>query len=186
MEDKRIIELYWQRDESAIRETDIRYGAYCYAIANNILHSREDSEECVNDTWMQTWNTIPPKRPERLQLFLARITRNLSFNKYKAMAAKKRGSGEIALVLDELEECIAAASDTESTCLAAELGREISAFVRSLPEREGNLFIRRYFFTEPITVIAKHYALTENTVCVSLSRTRKKLRTHLEKEGYFI
>ena len=163
MEDSRIIELYWQRNPNAIAETEQKYGAYCFRVADNILKSREDSEECVNDTWLRAWNVIPPKRPEVLQMFLAKITRSIAFNRFEARTAGKRGGGETALVLEELSECIAGSSD---------------------PEREGNVFVRRCFFNETIEEIGKRYGLTKNHTAVILSRTRKKLRTHLMKEGY--
>ena len=121
MEDGQIIDLYWQRNTDAITETDIKYGAYCFTIAHNILNSREDSEECVNDTWLRAWNAMPPRKPDRLQMFLAKITRNLSFNRYNARTADKRGGGEIVLVLDELAECLASESDTESAYRLKEL-----------------------------------------------------------------
>ena len=185
MEDNQIVELYFQRKADAIKETDSKYGSYCFAIADNILHNREDSEECVNDTWLSAWNAMPPQRPNMLRMFLAKITRNLSFNRFHARNAEKRGGGEINLVLDELAECIANESDTENEYLAKELEQCIRLFVRELPEREGNVFVRRYFFTEPVSMIAKRYGMTENNVMVTLSRTRKKLKAHLEKEGYF-
>lgn len=185
MEDDRIVELYWQKNTVAITESKNKYGAYCFTIAENILHNKEDSEECVNDTWLHTWNAIPPQRPHRLQMFLAKITRNLSFNRLKAKTAKKRGGGEIFLVLDELAECLASESDVENSYAVKELGQHINSFVRTLPEQEGNVFARRYFFTEPVALIAKRYGLTENHVMVILSRTRKKLKTLLIKEGYF-
>ena len=184
MDDSRIIELYWQRNADAIRESDRKYGPYCFAIARNILGSREDSEECVNDTWMAAWNAMPPQKPGRLQIFLAKITRNLSFNRYNAMTAKKRGGGEIALVLDELAECLASESNVEHEYEAKELGASIRKFVRGLPERDGNVFVRRYFFTESGAQIAGRYGLTENNVQVILSRTRKKLKAHLIEEGF--
>ena len=185
MEDSRIVELYWQKNADAIKETDSKYGAYCFSIAENILHSKEDAEECVNDTWLKTWNAIPPQKPNKLQLFLAKITRNLSFNRYKAKAAEKRGGGEMPIVLDELAECVAGDATVEQSYAAKELERCIGAFVRTLPEREGNVFVRRYFFTESVSQIAKLYGLTENHVMVILSRTRKKLKTQLIKEGFF-
>ncbi len=186
MEDYQIIELYWNRDEDAIEKTSQKYGAYCFAIANNILNNQEDSEECVNDTWLKAWNAMPPQKPDNLKLFLAKITRNLSLNRMEAQNAKKRGNGEYALVLDELSECIASYSDVEDTYLARELGEIVRKFVRKLPEREGNVFVRRYFFLESVAVIAKRYRLTENHVMVMLSRTRKKLKKYLVKEGYYI
>lgn len=185
MEDSQIVALYWQRSPDAIKETENKYGAYCFSIADNILHSKEDAEECVNDTWLKTWNAIPPQRPNKLQLFLAKITRNLSFNRYKAKAAEKRGGGEMPIVLDELAECVAGDTTVEQSYAAKELERCIGAFVRTLPEREGNVFVRRYFFTESVSQIAKRYGLTENHVMVILSRTRKKLKIQLIKEGFF-
>lgn len=185
MEDSKILDLYWQRDDDAIAQTDKKYGAYCFTIADNILHDRQDSEECVNDTWLQAWQTIPPARPNVLRLFLARITRNLSINRYYAKNTQKRGSGQTALVLEELAECLADRSDVESVYEAQELSETIRLFVRELPKREANVFVRRYFFTEPVAVIAGRYGLTENHVMVILSRTRKKLKLHLKKEGYF-
>ena len=185
MEDSRIVELYWQKNADAIKETDSKYGAYCFAIADNILHNKEDSEECVNDTWLNAWNAMPPQKPTKLQMFLAKITRNISFNRFNARSAEKRGGGEIVLVLDELAECLASESDVASEFEARELGRCIRSFVRSLPEREGNVFLRRYFFTDSVAQIARKYGLTENNVMVILSRTRTKLKTYLIKEGFW-
>jgi len=184
MEDSRIVELYRQKDPGAITESDLKYGTYCFAIADNILHSHEDSEECVNDTWLRAWNAIPPQKPANLKLFFAKITRNLAFNRFRARSAEKRGGGEIHLVLEELAECLAGEETVESAYAAKELGQCIRVFVRALPEREGNVFVRRYFFTEPVADIAKRYGLTANNVMVILSRTRSKLKTHLIREGF--
>ena len=184
MEDSRIIELYWQKNADAISETSSKYGAYCYTIADNILHSIEDSEECVNDTWLHAWNAMPPQKPNVLRMFLAKITRSLSVNRFKARSAEKRGGGEINLVLDELADCLAGETNVEAEYEDKELEQCIRRFVRGLPERDGNVFVRRYFFTEPVAVIAKRYGLTESNVTVILSRTRKKLRLKLAKEGY--
>ena len=183
MEDNQIIELYWKKNADAISETADKYGAYCFAIAENILHNAEDSEECVNDTWLRAWNAIPPQKPSAFRIFLAKITRNLAFNRFNARNAEKRGGGEIALVLDELGECLGGA-DAEAAYEAKELRQSIRNFVRALPEREGNVLVRRYFFAEPVADIAKRYDLSENNVMVILSRTRKKLKAHLLKEGY--
>ncbi len=185
MEDNQIIELYFQRKEEAIKETECKYGSYCFTIAENILHNTEDSEECVSDTWLNAWNAMPPQRPTVLRMFLAKITRNLSFTRFRERNAEKRGGGELNLVLDELAECIAYESDTEGEYIAKELEQCIRLFVRELPKREGDVFVRRYFFTETVAVIAKRYAMTDNNVMVMLCRTRKKLRMHLSKEGYF-
>lgn len=185
MEDSRIVDLYWTKNTDAIAESSRKYGPYCFAVADNILCSREDSEECVNDTWLHAWNAIPPQKPQKLRMFLAKITRNLAFNRFAERTAEKRGGGEITLVLDELAECLASESDVEGAYAAEELGRCVQTFVRDLPEREGNLFVRRYFFTESVAEIAKRYGLTENNVMVILCRVRKKLKKHLVKEGFF-
>ena len=184
MEDHQIVALYWQRSESAVAETAKKYGSYCHTLAYGILHSREDAEECVNDTWMKAWNAIPPDRPVRLGMFLAKIVRNLAFNRYQEKNAQKRGGGEIPLVLEELGECLAGEDSAENAYFEEELSRRIGVFVRSLPEREGNVFIRRYFFCESVTGIGKKYRLTENHVSVILSRTRSKLKKFLMEEGY--
>lgn len=184
MEDKLIVELYWQRNEEAITLTSGKYGAYCTAIAQNILHNAQDVQECVNDTWLGAWNSMPPQKPGRLRLFLAKITRNLAFNRYNMRTAQKRGGGECALVLDELAQCVADNNHVEGEVEAKELSRLINEFVGSLPEREGNIFIRRYFFCEKIALIAKRYGMSENSVMVTLSRTRQKLRERLIREGY--
>lgn len=140
MEDTAILDLYWARDERAITETQKSYGKYCYSIAYHILHDREDTEECLNDTWMRAWNAIPPKKPNRLELFLGTITRNLSFDRWKGRHAQKRGNGTMDMALDELAECIPAAHDTESIVEAAELERSINAFLHTLSEQECNVF----------------------------------------------
>lgn len=183
MDDNQIVELFWKRDTDAITESSNKYGSYCFSIANNILHSKEDSEECVNDTWLKAWNTIPPQKPTKLQMFLAKITRNLSFDRFSARTAEKRGGGEIHLVLDELAECLASESDVASDYEYKELGKCIRQFVNTLPNRDRNVFLRRYFFTDSVAEISVRYSMTENYVMVILSRTRKKLKNHLQLEG---
>ena len=183
MKDTEIIELYQKRNEAAIAESDKKYGAYCFTVANNILANKEDSGECVNDTWFHTWNIIPPQYPERLKMFFAKITRNLSINKLKGRNSKKRGAGEITLVLDELEECVPDSSSVESIIDEKLLTEYIKDFLEKIPRRDRQLFLLRYFFTESVSGIASRYKLSENAVYVSLRRTRKKLKDHLEKEG---
>ncbi|MGM9520891.1 MAG: RNA polymerase sigma factor [Oscillospiraceae bacterium] len=184
MRDDEIIELYWRRQESAIRQSEIKYGTCCFTLARNILQNTEDAEEVVGDTWMRAWGSIPPRRPERLGPYLAKITRNLAINKLKARGAARRGGGETDAVLHELGECIAAPGSIEDEQTARELAESIRFFVRALPEREGNLFVRRYFFSEPIPVIAERFGLKGHNVTVILSRARRKLRRYLEKEGF--
>ena len=183
--DAQIIDFYWNRDARAISASMDRYGAYCFSIANGILDNVQDAEECVNDTWLRAWNAIPPTRPTVLKVFFAKITRHLSFDKYKAGKTLKRGGGNIQLVLDELAECIADESDVEGQVDAKELGKVINQFVASLTEREQNLFVRRYFFSDSVGQIADRYGMNQNHVNVTLSRVRKRLRSHLSKEGYF-
>ena len=184
MSDEQIIELYQKRNELAIRATNDSYGAYCYSIANRILRNTEDSWECVNDTWLRAWSSIPPQCPKCLKTFLAKITRNLAFDRYKREHAHKRGAGEIQLALDELEECVAAKSDVEAELISGEMQRCIDSFLRGLPEQKRDVFLRRYFYVESTAVIAKRYDLKESNVLMILSRTRKELKSHLEKEGF--
>lgn len=184
MKDENIIQLFFERKEVAISETSKKYSSYCFKIANSILHSREDSEECLNDAWVKIWDLIPPTRPIHFKLFLAKIVRNLSLNKYKSRHTQKRGNGEIELVLDELEECLAGQSDVEGCYIVNELHTTINEFVSALPEKEGNVFIRRYFYSDSIKEISKRYHISDNNIRVMLYRTRDKLRLRLEKEGY--
>ena len=183
MRDEEIIDLYFARKELAITETQQSYGKYCYSIAYHILHDKEDSEECVNDTWLRAWNAIPPKRPDRLSIFLGTITRNLSFDKWKYKNAMKRGSGTVEMELEELLECVPARRSTEEAVEEAELARTINRFLHTLPERECNVFLRRYWFVEEYSEIAKRYQMNLNTVKTSLFRTRQKLKSYLEQEG---
>ena len=183
--DSEIIDLYFARDMSAIDRTAEKYGGYCYRVAKNIVPSHEDAEECVSDTWLRAWNSMPPERPSLLRAFLARITRNLSLDRWRSAHAAKRGQGEVVhVLLDELAECIADTEHVEDLVSAGELSAAVGRFVRSLPERDGDLFTRRYFFAESIPEIAAHSHLSENNVTVILSRARRRLRTHLEKEGF--
>jgi len=181
--DAEIIDLFWNRDQAAISQTSKQYGNYCYAIANGILNNREDSEECLNDTWHRAWEAMPPQRPNKLALFLGKITRNLAFDKYKMNRAKKRGGSEFALVLDELDECIPSQNTVEQTIEAEELEQIINQFLHSLPERECNIFLLRYWHNKPLAEIASRIRAKENNVKASLFRTRQKLKAHLEKEG---
>lgn len=183
MKDTEIIDLYWARQEQAIAESEKAYGRYCHSIAFRILHDKEDSDECVNDTWLRAWNAMPPKRPSRLELFLGTITRNLSLDKWKHNNAMKRGSGEMDVALEELVECIPAHSTTEDVVVAAELEKAMNQFLHTLPERDCNVFLRRYWYVEEYAEIAERYGLNLNTVKTSLFRTRGKLKAFLEEEG---
>ncbi len=182
MEDRAIIDLYWSRNPEAIRRTDEKYGRYCRTVARNILPDCRDTEECVNDTWLKAWNAMPEDRPQFLAPFLGKITRNLAFNRWREGRAEKRGGGELPLVLDELAECVSP-GDTLQAVEAAELEEAVNRFLRALPERERNVFLRRYWFTEPAADIARRYGMREGAVRSSLFRSREKLRRYLEKEG---
>lgn len=184
--DAEIIELFFERNENAVKEINNKYGRYCHSIAYKILHDPEDAEECVNETWYSTWESIPPTKPQRLKLFIAKIVRNISFDRYKSKNRKKRGSGELPQVLDELEECLSGNHDVEKDYIARELNETIQKFVYQLAEREANIFIRRYFFVDSLDEIAKRYGISSNHVGVILSRTRGKLKYVLEKEGYVL
>lgn len=185
MTDEAIIELYFSRNEDAIRESDTKYGAYCLTVAENILDNGSDAEECVNDTWMRAWCAMPPQRPRVLKLFFARITRNLSFNRHRELTADKRGGGEFTEVLDELDYCIGA-SDVDEHIEAEALADTVNRFLATLEVRQRGIFLRRYFFAEPIGVIAVRYGLRKGNVSTILSRTREKLRAHLRREGYTV
>ena len=183
LEDSKIIDLYWARKEQALAETDAKYGSYCRAIARNILRNFEDTEECVSDTWLHAWNSMPPQRPGILSAFLGRITRNLSFDRCKYQQAAKRGGGTLPLALDELGECIPASGRVEHALEQKELAAAIDRFLRTLPEKDCNLCLRRYGYVDSISVIADRYGMKENTVKSILFRTREKLRKLLGEEG---
>ena len=184
MKDSEIVELYFKRNEEAIEKTSEKYGAYCKAVAENILKNPEDSEECVNFALLQLWNSVPPEKPENLKMFLAKITRNIAINNLKAKFAEKRGGKEGFAAFDELSECIPSKNNIEESFDEKELEKVINEFVKNLPEKERNIFIRRYFFFESLKEIAERYSFSENRVSVILHRIRKKLQKHLEKEGF--
>ena len=183
LEDSKIIDLYWARKEQALAETDAKYGSYCRTIARNILRNFEDTEECVSDTWLHAWNSMPPQRPGILSAFLGRITRNLSFDRCKYQQAAKRGGGALPLALDELSECVPAPGRVEHALEERELADSIDRFLRTLPERECSIFLRRYWYVDPVQLIAARYEIKENTVKSILFRTREKLRRYLLEEG---
>lgn len=183
MESDQIIQFFLNRDETALKAVSREYGAYCSKIAMNILGSREDSEECVNDAFLKAWELIPPYKPEKLSAFLGKLTRNLAINKARYRLSEKRGGGQIGPVLDELSEIIPDNSSVELEQERKELIEEINGFLRKLPSKKRNIFIRRYWYCDSVREIALDSGLTENNVSVSLNRMRKKLKQHLEKKG---
>ena len=184
MEDKQIVDLFWERSESAIQETEKKYGRYCYYIAYQILQSDEDAKEVVNDTYLKAWQTIPPKRPEALKPYVGMISRHLAFDIYEAQHTQKRG--QIPLVLDELAECLPGADDAWDVVSGIALRDSLNAFLRGLPLKTRNIFLRRYWYASSLVDIADEYAMKESTVGMILLRTRKKLKSYLEKEGFYL
>ena len=185
MDDRQIIELYNERSETAISETAEKYGKYCYYIAYHILYNEQDSEECVNDTYLRAWKAIPPQWPDKLSTFLGRITRNLALNRYQYYTREKRGYGQTSLVLDELQECVPATGSTEPEQAVEDklLAEVINCFLHELPIEKRMMFLRRYWYMSSIKEIADDYEISEGNVKMTLFRVRNKLKQTLEKEG---
>lgn len=184
MEDARIIQLYWDRDERAIHFTAKKYGNYCTSIAKNILGNHEDTEECVNDTYMNAWNSMPPHRPNILSTFLGKITRNLSLNRYKHNAADKRGGGQMMVVFDEIAEMVSDIDSVEEEIDRKELIKAIDSFLGTLSIEKRSLFVRRYWYFDSISDMAIRFGMTENNVSVTLNRLRLKLYSYLSERGF--
>ena len=183
-EDHEIIELYWARSESAVHETDEKYGAKLHTLSGRILPEAEDAEECVNDTYLGAWNAMPPHRPSLLSTFLGKITRNLSFDLYRKMHRGKRGGSQVDAVLDELEECVSGKDNIERQWEMKELIAEINQFLQKLPEEKRCMFVLRYWYVDSISEIAGRLGRSENYVSVTLNRIRGKLHTHLTERGF--
>ncbi len=179
-----IVQLYWARDVEAISATEAKYGHYLSAIAQNILCNPEDAEECVNDTYLKAWNSIPPHRPAMLSTFLGKLTRHLAFNRYQYNRAEKRGGGELPLVLDELAECVSDRDDVEQIIDRNELAAAINEFLRRLPAKQRAMFICRYWSSDSVSAIAARFGMTAGNVSVTLNRLRHKLRQHLIERGF--
>ena len=184
MDDKSIVQLYWDRSEQAIIETDAKYGAYCFSIAYNALANKEDAEESVSDTYMAAWNKLPPHRPSILAAFLGKITRNISISRWRARSAYKRGGGEMVLALEELDACVADRQNVESNYIRQEAVAVFNRFLDTLPETERRIFLRRYWCLDPIADIAANFGFSRSKVTSMLHRTRARLRAQLEKEGF--
>ena len=184
MEDERIVALLWEKDEEGLAAAEARHGRFCRALAENLLGSAADAEECWNDALLRAWNAIPPERPLRLRAYLARLTRGVAIDRLRAAGADKRGGGELPLVLDELAECVSGGNGTEDEAMTKALGEAVSRFLSTLPERERTVFVRRCFAVESNRRIAVTLGMRENAVAVMLRRTRQKLRAYLKKEGF--
>ena len=183
MNDREIVELYWQRSERAISETAKKYGQYCRIVAYNILGDSQDSEECVNDTWLAAWNSMPNNRPNRLNPYLAKITRNFALQKIVYRTAKKRGGGEAELALEELDDCVPSGSCIEKELEEKELSEAINRFVDRLPDEEQLAFIGRYWFLASEREIARKQGCSRSKINATLKHTREKLKNYLLQEG---
>lgn len=183
MRDSDIVDLYWKRSELAIKETEKKYGRYCYSISYNILQNSEEAKECVNDTYLGAWESMPPNRPSRLSTYLGKITRNLSLNRFKYYSAEKRGLGQTELALVELEDCISSKFSVEQVAEEKMLVQVLETFLWNQKEQKRNMFIRRYWYLQSIKEIARDYRMSESKVTSLLFRVRKELKEYLEKEG---
>lgn len=186
MQDEKIIELYWQRHESAINETEQKYGPYLTKIAFNILNNIEDSRESVNDTYLKAWNSMPPQKPSILKTYLGKITRQLSIDVFRARNRQKRGSSQYVISLSELEECISSNHSVEQEIELELLGKTINNFICALPEQNRHIFVCRYYFCDSIKDISAFFGMSESKVKSILHRARLTLKNHLESEGFFV
>lgn len=183
IEDSKIIDLYWERDETAIGETAKKYSQYCHSISFNILHSNEDAVECVNDTYLNAWNAIPPKRPNCLATFLGKITRNLSLDKFKKYSAEKRGHGQMEIALSELDEVLPSKTSIEQVIYEKELVKLLDEFLGGLSKQKRIMFVQRYWYLMPIKTIAEQLSMSESKVKSALFRIRNELKSHFERGG---
>lgn len=184
MDDDKIIELYWQRDEKAVCETELKFGKYLLRTAMNILGDQEDSKESVNETYLSAWKTIPPHKPVHLYAYLAKLTRRISISMLRKRTSQKRMPEEYMLSLSELEDCIPAGNTPEQEADTKMLGESLNHFLSKLPEGERNLFVLRYFFSYSVRESAKKLEMSESKAKSMLYRTRSKLKRQLEQEGY--
>ncbi len=184
MEDKEIIARFFARDEGAVQAAQQRYGAYCAAVAKNILQDPGAAEECVNDAWLKCWQTIPPQRPASLKGYAGRIVRNLALSALRAEKAQKRGGGQAQLALDELSEVVSGGDTPEGALDRQAFRSALDGFFAGLPENHRNLFLRRYWYLDSVEQLAKRFGMSKTQVTTTLHRLRQKLRVHLQQEGF--
>lgn len=184
MEDEMIVALYWQRDESAIRETEEKFDRYLTKIAYNVLSDLEDSRESVNDTYLAAWNAIPPHRPSVLATFLGKITRRISIDLFRKRSREKRRASEYSISLSELEECLSGGNTTEEAMDAKLLGEAINTYLYTLSYQARNAFIGRYYFLDPLSEVAAYCGMSQSKAKSMLYRTRQGLKAYLQKEGF--
>lgn len=185
MTDQQLLELYFARSEQAITETEKQYGSLCYTISYNILYNREDAEECVNDTYLSAWNHIPPTRPTIFSVYLSRITRNLSIDRWRKSHAGKRGKGQVTAAVEELEYCLTKGDDPEKAYLQKELTEVLNEFLGTLTQVERKVFVSRYWYLDSVGDISNNYGFSIPKVKNMLMRTRRKLKKHLEQKGVY-
>lgn len=185
IEDSKIIELFFNRSEQAIRELDSKYGKVCRKLSNNIVNNSEDAEECVNDAYLGAWNAIPPANPNPLLTYILKIVRNISLNSYYKKEADKR-KGSYTIAMEEIEECMADSKTIDSEIETAELSRTIEDFLETLTEQNRVIFMRRYWFSDSCKDISVLVGLTEKNVSVRLTRIRLKLKQYLMEREVFI
>ncbi|MBQ8868813.1 MAG: sigma-70 family RNA polymerase sigma factor [Oscillospiraceae bacterium] len=183
MDDIKIVELFWQRNDGALSAVKAKYERLLFSVAENILRNREDSEECVNDTYLASWNSIPPQRPEKLGAYLSKLTRNLSLKKWREKTAKKRGSGSVTVLISELDDCISDGKSIDQALSEKSLAEIIDSFLRTLETDERDLFVCRYFYFCSVAQLADKFGYSKSKVKTQLYRTRQKLSIRLEKEG---
>lgn len=181
LQDKEIIRLFFDRDQSAVTESERKYGRACMSVSQRILNNRQDAEECVADTWLTAWNRIPPEKPNSLGAFFTRIARNISVSRLRAETAEKRGGGEASLMLEELDECLYGQS-AEDSYMEKETVAAINTFLKKLPRKEKDAFVLRYYHAYSVKEIADMTGYSDNNVRAVLCSARKKLRDHLIKK----
>ncbi len=184
MDDKSIIELYFARDEAAIEKTAEKYSALCRKLAHNILGNNSDTDECVNDTYIKVWNSIPPAKPESLKAYVASIARNMSFDILRKRNAKKRSDSQGTIALDELAECVSGGDSPETELFRKALSEDIDRFLDTLAQKNCDIFVLRYWYAYSVKEIAEKLRMSETTVSVILLRSRKKLKKYLIERGY--
>ena len=184
MNDSQIVNMYWERNEKAVEETQKKYGSFCYSVAYSILCNEEDAKESVNDTYLDAWNSIPPHKPSVLSAFLGKITRRISIDKWRNKNAARRGGGQITDTLDELAECIPDNNGIEKQLEEKALNETINSFIKSLPKKEQKIFICRYWYLDSIKSISEQFGFSQSKVTSMLFRIREKLRKILMEEGF--
>ncbi len=183
MDDSQIVDLYFARSERAIKETDDKYGGYCYKIAYGILANREDSEESVSDTYLSAWNSMPPRKPVKLSTFLGKLTRNISIDRWRKNSARKRGHGEVNLALEELSECVSGQKSVENIIIQKEVIACLDHFLTSLSNDQRDVFLCRYWYANSLEEIAGKTGCSVGKIKSMLHRTRNRLSKQLDKEG---